>query len=208
MNSNTCERDSTVSGIFESSVVAIMKMTCGGGSSIDFSSALNEWFESWWTSSMMKTLYRSRTGMIDRPGDDHLAHVVDLRVRGGVDLEDVDVAAFRNLDGRRRTRRTGFAVGPFSQFSARARIRAVVVLPTPRGPGKHERLRDAAARDGVAQRTRHGRLADDVVELLRAPLAGENLVGHCGKRFGVPVLRFWAWILRGPEGLRHSSGTT
>ena len=28
----------------------------------------------------------------------------------------------------------GSAVGPFSQFSARARIRAVVVLPTPRGP--------------------------------------------------------------------------
>ena len=30
----------------------------------------------------------------------------------------------------------GSAVGPFSQFSARARIRAVVVLPTPRGPAK------------------------------------------------------------------------
>jgi len=30
----------------------------------------------------------------------------------------------------------GSAVGPFSQFSARARIRAVVVLPTPRGPEK------------------------------------------------------------------------
>src|SRR5438874_9045970 len=28
----------------------------------------------------------------------------------------------------------GSPVGPFTQFSARARIRAVVVLPTPRGP--------------------------------------------------------------------------
>ena len=28
----------------------------------------------------------------------------------------------------------GSAVGPFTQFSARARMRAVVVLPTPRGP--------------------------------------------------------------------------
>ena len=45
-NSYTCERDSTVSGIFSSSVVAIMKTTCGGGSSIDFSSALNEAFDS------------------------------------------------------------------------------------------------------------------------------------------------------------------
>ena len=55
-NSWTCERDRMVSGIFCSSVVAIMKTTCGGGSSIDFSSALNEWPESWWTSSMMKIL--------------------------------------------------------------------------------------------------------------------------------------------------------
>ena len=45
-----------VSGILSSSVVAIMKTTCGGGSSIDFSSALNDGAESWWTSSMMKTL--------------------------------------------------------------------------------------------------------------------------------------------------------
>ena len=45
-----------VSGILCSSVVAIMKTTCGGGSSIDFSSALNDAGESWWTSSMMKTL--------------------------------------------------------------------------------------------------------------------------------------------------------
>ena len=55
-NSYTCDRDSTVSGILSSSVVAIMKTTCGGGSSIDFSSALNEWPDSWCTSSMMKTL--------------------------------------------------------------------------------------------------------------------------------------------------------
>ena len=41
-NSNTCERDRIVSGILCSSVVAIMKMTCGGGSSIDLRSALNE----------------------------------------------------------------------------------------------------------------------------------------------------------------------
>ena len=33
-----------------------MKTTCGGGSSIDFSSALNDGVESWWTSSMMNTL--------------------------------------------------------------------------------------------------------------------------------------------------------
>ena len=55
-NSKTCDRDRIVSGILCSSVVAIMKMTCAGGSSIDLSSALNDGAESWWTSSMMKTL--------------------------------------------------------------------------------------------------------------------------------------------------------
>ncbi len=55
-NSNSWERDRIVSGILCSSVVAIMKTTCGGGSSIDFSRALNEEFESWCTSSMRKIL--------------------------------------------------------------------------------------------------------------------------------------------------------
>ncbi len=55
-NSNTCDRDRIVSGILFSSVVAIMKTTCEGGSSIDFRSALNEAADSWWTSSMMKIL--------------------------------------------------------------------------------------------------------------------------------------------------------
>ena len=56
LNSYTCERERTVSGIFSSSVVAIMNTTCGGGSSIDFSSALNDELDNWWTSSMMNTL--------------------------------------------------------------------------------------------------------------------------------------------------------
>ena len=45
-NSNTCDRDRIVSGILCSSVVAIMKTTCEGGSSIDLSSALNDGVES------------------------------------------------------------------------------------------------------------------------------------------------------------------
>src|SRR6185312_7186632 len=51
-----------VSGTLCCSVVAMMKTTRGGGSSIVLSSALNELFESMWTSSMMKILYRSRAG--------------------------------------------------------------------------------------------------------------------------------------------------
>ena len=55
-NSWTCDRDSTVSGILSSAVVAIMKTTCGGGSSIDLSSALNDEFDSMCTSSIRNTL--------------------------------------------------------------------------------------------------------------------------------------------------------
>ena len=67
--------------------------------------------------------------------DDHVAHVVDAGVRGGVDLEHVEVAALGDFDAHvADAARLG--VGPFSQFSARARMRAVVVLPTPRAPAK------------------------------------------------------------------------
>ena len=45
-------------------------------------------------------------------------------------------------------------------------------------PGEHERLREPAARQRVPQRPRHRLLADDVVELLRPPLARDDLVGH------------------------------
>ena len=45
-NSKTCDRDRMVSGILCSSVVAMMKSTCAGGSSIDLSSALNDGVES------------------------------------------------------------------------------------------------------------------------------------------------------------------
>src|SRR5262245_15224825 len=59
----------------------------------------------------------------------------------------------------------GSGVGPCTQLSARARMRAVVVLPDPRCP-EDECLRDAAAGQRVAQRTRDGLLPDDVIEAL------------------------------------------
>ena len=115
-------------------------------------------------------------------GDDDVADLVDLRVRGGVDLEDVHVASFGNLEaGVARSagigRRTGVAVQGARQNSRRRRLADAA------RPGKHERLRDAARRDGVAQRLRDTALADDVIESLRAPLASENLVsGHRRKK--------------------------
>ena len=51
------QRDRMVAGTFCTSVVARMKMTCSGGSSIVLSRALKAEVESMWTSSMMYTLY-------------------------------------------------------------------------------------------------------------------------------------------------------
>ena len=65
-------------------------------------------------------------------------HLVDPAVRGAVDLEHVERAARRHLAAglalRRRARRRRRAAP--SQFRPIARSRAVVVLPTPRGPAK------------------------------------------------------------------------
>ena len=55
-SSKTCERDWIVGGTFSSSVVAIMKSACGGGSSSDLRSASKAWTDSRCTSSMMKIL--------------------------------------------------------------------------------------------------------------------------------------------------------
>ena len=122
--------------------------------------------------------------MIDRPVDDDLANVVDAGMRGGVDLHDVDVAPFGNLAA-------GVALPAW--LGGRPLVAAQRARQNPRGrrladaarAGKHERLRNPAALDGVRQRTRNGRLADDVIELLRAPLAGEDLVGHRRQRVEV-----------------------
>ena len=99
----------------------------------------------------------------------------------------------------------GSAVGPFTQLSARARMRAVVVLPQPREPANTNAcaMRPLAMR--VAQRARDRLLPDDIVEPLRPPLAGEDLIGHsldqeleCGSE-----IRQWV----GPTATRCTCGT-
>ena len=96
-------------------------------------------------------------------------------VRGGVDFEHVHVAPFGDLRAG-VAGAAGSAVGPVDAAQRAARIRAVVVLPTPRGPANTERLREPAAGERVAERPRHRLLPDDIVELLRPPLPRDDLV--------------------------------
>ncbi len=72
------------------------------------------------------------------------------------------------------------ARGPPVTFKALAKMRAVLVLPVPRGPHEEVGMGDAAPRDGVAQRPHHMVLPHDVVKRLGAPFAGDDLVGGHG----------------------------
>ena len=67
-----------------------------------------------------------------------VAGIVHTTVGRRVDLDDVDRARARRARGRGscRTRRRDRRSGPATQLSARARMRAEVVLPQPRGPEK------------------------------------------------------------------------
>src|SRR5688572_1004905 len=106
-----------------------------------------------------------------QPVDDHFADIVDPGVRRGIDLHDVDVAPFRNF-----TARVAFSarIGGWSFVAAqRARENARRCrLADAARTRKYERLRNAPALDRIGERTRDSRLTDDIIELLRAPLAG------------------------------------
>ena len=80
-------------------------------------------------------LVAGRRRRVERPLA-QVAGVVDSAVAGRVDLDDVEAAgaaAGQVLAGL-GSRRTASAVGPCSQLRQRARMRALVVLPQPRGP--------------------------------------------------------------------------
>jgi len=65
-----------------------------------------------------------------------LADIVDLAVGGAVDFDDVKAASVRYLDACGAFPARVTPSGPYRSFRLFARMRAVVVLPTPRGPQK------------------------------------------------------------------------
>ena len=106
-----------------------------------------------------------------------VADLVDLGVGGGVDLEDVDVAALRDLDAGVADAagiggRTLLAVQAAREDARRRRLADAARA------GEDERLGDAAGGNRVAQRLRDAALADDVVEALRPPFPSKDLIGR------------------------------
>ena len=134
-SSNTSDRDWIVCGTLSSSVVAIMKTTCGGGSSTDLRSASKAFCERRWTSSMMNALYLSRTGRRPRPST-MVSRTLSIPVWEAASISSTLMLRPCAISTHASQVPHGSGVGPFAQFSARARMRASVVLPTPRGPAK------------------------------------------------------------------------
>ena len=109
--------------------------------------------------------------------DDHLADVVDAGVGGAVDLEDVHVAALRDLHAR-VARAAGLgrrALHAVERAREDARGRR---LPDAARAREDEGLREPPARHRVLQREDGPALADDVIEALRTPFSGQSQVRH------------------------------
>ena len=135
-----------------------MKTTCGGGSSIDFSSALNDGARQLVDLVDDEDLVAVAHRHDAEAGDDHLADVVDAGVGRGVDLEHVHVAPFRDLDA-------GVAL------AARIGGRPLLAVQRPRQDPRRRRLADAA-RAGEDERLREPAAGERVAQRRASPPAG------------------------------------
>ena len=109
--------------------------------------------------------------------DDQFADLVHLGVRGGVEFQHVQAAPLGDLlalraHAARLGRRPVLAIERLGQ-DARGRGLAGAARPD-----EEVGVREPLLLDGVFERLRNMRLADDLVEILRAIFAGENLVAH------------------------------
>src|SRR5436190_24096409 len=117
-----------------------MKTTFGGGSSTVFKRALNDDVESLCTSSMIKTRYRSRAGvmlMFSRMISRILSTCVfEAASNSRTSIERLSAISVHEGHGSGSVVLRGlmFGLSVLWQFNAFAKRRAVVVLPTPRAP--------------------------------------------------------------------------
>ena len=198
MSSKSCERDWIVGGTLSSSVVAIMNTTCGGGSSSDLRSASNACADRRCTSSMMKILWRSRTGVMPRPAM-MMSRILSTWVCVAASISRTSMSRPSAISthgvahAARLRRRTLHAIERPRQNACRRRLADAART------GEHERVRDAPAGERVSERLGHAALADDLVEPPGPPFAGKHLVGHDDVDVGAPH--------RGPEDLRHMAET-
>ena len=128
------QRDRIVAGTFCSSVVARINIRCAGGSSKIFSRALKAAMESICTSSMMYTRFFTAVG--ENTASSRRARTLSTPL-----LEAASSSTTSRIEPSRMPRQDGHCPQglPFtgcSQLTARAKMRAQVVLPVPRVPMK------------------------------------------------------------------------
>ena len=130
--SNRWQRLRMVTGSFCTSVVAKMNLTCGGGSSSVLSRASNACLLNMCVSSMMYTLNRARCGRKPTLARSSRASATPLLLAASISTASTSSPA---MIARQMSQRShGVGVGPVTQLSALARMRAVLVLPMPRAP--------------------------------------------------------------------------
>ena len=116
-------------------VVHRITTSCGGGSSSVFSRALAAPSWIWCASSMMVTRYREATGAYRTLS----SHSRISSMRRALDAASTSTTSSQSSRPMRRheshsPQGVGVGAGKAWQLRHRARIRAVVVLPVPRGP--------------------------------------------------------------------------
>ena len=116
------------------SVVAKMNMTCSGGSSTIFSRALKPCGVTMCASSRMKILYRSRAGAKVARSRRSRASSTPPWLAASISTTSREPGPPRASSTHEGQTPHGTSVGPSAQLRQRARIRADVVLPQPRGP--------------------------------------------------------------------------
>ena len=127
------QRDRIVGRILCFSVVARMKMTCAGGSSSVLRKALKAADDSMCTSSMMKTLYLPTCGGMRVCSMSDLICSTELLLAASSSKMLYERCSANALQLSHSPHASPSAVG-FMQLMALAKMRAQVVLPTPRGP--------------------------------------------------------------------------
>ena len=129
---NCRQRESTVTGIFFASVVASRNLTCSGGSSRVFNSALKLCPVSMWTSSIRYTLKRPWLGRNWALLSSSRVSSTPVREAASTSIKSMKRPAAMAVQMPHSPQ--GAEVMPVSQLKQAARIRAKVVLPTPRVP--------------------------------------------------------------------------
>ncbi|RIH74234.1 hypothetical protein Mcate_02788 [Meiothermus taiwanensis] len=123
-------RERMVGGMRSGSVVAKMKITWGGGSSSVFKSALKALLDIMWASSRITTLCWPRMGLSRMRSRSSRTSSTEL-------LEAASISSTSGCRPSRTSRQPSQVpqgLGSLEQLTAWAISRALLVLPTPRGP--------------------------------------------------------------------------